>query len=45
MNIFKDFNIVTIIQIHLSVTSNDMDKMNLSIGSYCGILKNIYKII
>ena len=29
----------------LNVTSNDMDKMNLDIGSYCGILKDIYKII
>ena len=29
----------------LSITSNDMEKMNLSIGSYCGILKDIYKII
>ena len=29
----------------LSVTTNDMDKMELSVGSYCGILKDIYKII
>ena len=29
----------------LSVTTNDMDKMKIYIGSYCGILKNIYKII
>ena len=29
----------------LSATSNDMDKMKQSVGSYSGILKNIYKII
>ena len=29
----------------LSATTNDMDKMELSVGSYCGILKDIYKII
>ena len=29
----------------ISSTTNDMDKMELSIGSYGGILKDIYKII
>ena len=29
----------------LSLTTNDMDKMGISIYSYCVILKNIYKIL